>query len=277
MNKVTTINLNGNAYQLEEPGYEKLTAYLSGAKARLAGNPDQDEIVSDLEQAIADKLRRFLSGHKSVITAEEVATVIEEMGPVGVETPDGAPAAPKTKAPKRIYRIKEGAMIGGVANGLAAYLDIDVTIVRIVFLVLGLFTSGVFIFAYLVAWIIIPPAVTDADFAALSGSAFTAEELINRAKSEYARLDGTRAEWKREWKQWRKRMKQERRAYHAQEHRDRYEYRYRHSTAGELLRLIVLIFLLWLAYHHIPVAHEFMDAAWRVWLHAADRIAAALG
>ena len=40
MQKVITINLNGNAYQLDETGYEALRAYLDQAGARLAGNPD---------------------------------------------------------------------------------------------------------------------------------------------------------------------------------------------------------------------------------------------
>jgi hypothetical protein len=40
MQKVITINLNGNAYQLDETGYEALRAYLDHAEAQLANNPD---------------------------------------------------------------------------------------------------------------------------------------------------------------------------------------------------------------------------------------------
>jgi len=54
MNKVITVNLNGTAYQVEESGYNALEEYLSGAAARLRGNPDLTEIMSDLEQAIAE-------------------------------------------------------------------------------------------------------------------------------------------------------------------------------------------------------------------------------
>jgi len=42
MNRVIPINLNGNAYQLEESGYEALRAYLDHAARRLESNPDKD-------------------------------------------------------------------------------------------------------------------------------------------------------------------------------------------------------------------------------------------
>ena len=82
MRTVITISLNGNAYQLDAVGFDALRAYLQVAEQRLAGNPDQLEILADLEQAIADKCSRYLGSHKNVISSEEVAEVLREMGPV---------------------------------------------------------------------------------------------------------------------------------------------------------------------------------------------------
>src|SRR6185437_12246213 len=82
MRTVITISLNGNAYQLDAGGYEALRAYLQVAEQRLAGNPDQSEILADLDQAIADKCLRYLGPHKNVVNSEEVAEVLREMGPV---------------------------------------------------------------------------------------------------------------------------------------------------------------------------------------------------
>jgi len=81
MNKVITLNLNGNAYQLEETGYEALRAYLETAAQRLESNPDKAEIISDIEQAIADKFRAVLGPHKTVVVTREVQAIIAEMDP----------------------------------------------------------------------------------------------------------------------------------------------------------------------------------------------------
>ena len=56
---------------------------------------------------------------------------------------------------KRLYRIVEGKMIAGVCGGVAEYLNIDPTVVRLIWAVLGL--AGTFgIWAYLIAALIIP-------------------------------------------------------------------------------------------------------------------------
>ena len=74
MNKVITINLGGNSYQLEEAGYDALRAYLETAAARLKDNPDRDEIVLDIERAIAEKFRTLLAGHKNVVETDRKST-----------------------------------------------------------------------------------------------------------------------------------------------------------------------------------------------------------
>ncbi len=56
---------------------------------------------------------------------------------------------------KRLYRSKTDRMIAGVCGGLAQYLAIDSTIVRLVFLLL-FFVGGSAIPIYLIMWIITP-------------------------------------------------------------------------------------------------------------------------
>ena len=82
MERVISINLNGNAYQLEEAGYEVLVRYLDDASAELKDNPARDEVLADFEQAIAEKCQAFLGPHKTVVTAAEVTRIVDELGPV---------------------------------------------------------------------------------------------------------------------------------------------------------------------------------------------------
>ncbi len=136
MQKVITINLNGNAYQLDEHGYEALRAYLEHAEAQLGGNPDASEIIRDLEQSIAEKCLRLLGPGKTVVTTAEVAQILRDIGPVESTGSGPQPTSADTvPTPKRLYQIREGAMLSGVANGLAAYFNIDPTIVRVAFVV----------------------------------------------------------------------------------------------------------------------------------------------
>lgn len=58
---------------------------------------------------------------------------------------------------KRLFRNTENKMLGGVAAGLADYFELDVTIVRVLF-VLTVFIPFSFpiVFAYLVLWVVMP-------------------------------------------------------------------------------------------------------------------------
>ena len=55
---------------------------------------------------------------------------------------------------KKLYRNSQNKMLAGVCSGLAEYINIDPTIVRVIWALVGL--SGAGILAYLVCALIIP-------------------------------------------------------------------------------------------------------------------------
>jgi phage shock protein C len=58
-------------------------------------------------------------------------------------------------ARKRLVRPREGRKIAGVCLGVAEYFDLDVTIVRLVWLIASVVT-GVGLLSYPIAWIVMP-------------------------------------------------------------------------------------------------------------------------
>jgi phage shock protein PspC (stress-responsive transcriptional regulator) len=218
MERVVTINLNGNPYQLEEPAYDALGAYLSRAQAALADNPDKAEIIGDLEQAIGDKCGIYLSPAKSVVSAAEMAKILEEMGPVEGSENAEAPRAeggPAYEGPrKRLYRVKDRAVISGVCSGIGAYFDLDPNIVRLLFILGALFTSGFLLVVYIVLMFAIPSVHTSEEWAAAHGVPFNAQEIIDRAKSEYGKFAHESAKsWRREQRAWRRSWRQQQRSW----------------------------------------------------------------
>jgi phage shock protein PspC (stress-responsive transcriptional regulator) len=222
---VVSISLNGIAYQLEEDGYSELRVYLERAEARLKDSPDRAEVTADLEQAIGEKCARTLGPHKTVVSAAEITGILSEMGPV--ESADEKPAdaaseaAGNNAAPsggdihlqprKRLFKIREGQMWFGVCNGLAAYLGVDVTWVRIAFVVLTFITTGAMLLVYPLLMFIVPYAETSEDRAAAFGAPFSTEEFLGRAKKkpedsrEYERW---RREWRRQQRHWQRQWNQ---------------------------------------------------------------------
>jgi phage shock protein PspC (stress-responsive transcriptional regulator) len=202
MQKVITINLNGSAYQLDESGYEALRGYLEHAEAQLASNPDKPEIVRDLEQSIAEKCHRFLGPGKTVVTTSEVEQILREVGPVDGGTATAAPSSPHSSkephgetAPRRLYQIREGAIVSGVCNGLSAYFNLDPTIVRVAFIVAAVVEMAITddppwmtVGTYVLLMFLVPYAKTSKQLAAAQGTSqsipYRVQQTVEKLKAK---------------------------------------------------------------------------------------------
>ncbi len=59
---------------------------------------------------------------------------------------------------KRLTRSKKNRIIAGVCGGIGEYLDIDPTVIRVIWAILTVASYGTGLLAYLLAWVIIPEA-----------------------------------------------------------------------------------------------------------------------
>ena len=59
---------------------------------------------------------------------------------------------------KRLHRVTTGKkpILGGVCAGIADYVEVDPTLIRLLWVLMTVFSAGFGIFAYLVMWIIMP-------------------------------------------------------------------------------------------------------------------------
>lgn len=153
-----TASLNGIKLQFEEAAYARLEAYLAEAARALAGNPDRDEILADLEQAIADQCRKRTLPLHPAVTLAELEPALEEIGSVQEPDDASAPERPLRDSTRRLEQVSEGALISGVCQGLARYFAVDVTLVRVIALLLLLVTGGAMVLVYVVLMLLLPYA-----------------------------------------------------------------------------------------------------------------------
>jgi len=81
MNKTTSVNIGGSNYFIEEEAYARLSAYLQSVKGHFAGSADREEIVSDIENRIAEKFSEKANGRNDAVVAKnDVEEVIAQLG-----------------------------------------------------------------------------------------------------------------------------------------------------------------------------------------------------
>jgi phage shock protein C len=153
-----TVRLNRSTLQFDESAYARLDAYLAESASLLEGDPDPQEILNDLEQAVADQCIRRMGTDQGMVTLAELEPALEEIGTVQV--PGAASAAEqKTRETARpLQQISEGAVISGVCLGLARYFGLNVTLLRIFAVVLLLLSGGGMIVVYLALMLLLPYA-----------------------------------------------------------------------------------------------------------------------
>ncbi len=169
MKKVININFQGRVIPIEEPAYDVLKQYTDSLRRYFAKEEGRDEIISDIENRIAELFSENLKKGATCITETEVNAVIagigrpEDFDGMGAETSAAGTAyqqqstGAKTDEPRgSLYRNDKDKILGGVCSGLANYLRIDPTIVRILFALITFGGFGAGFLLYIILWIILP-------------------------------------------------------------------------------------------------------------------------
>ena len=210
MKTTVSIHLGGHLMHAEEDAHRQLVQYLDSIKRHLDNTEGREEILSDIESRFAELIVDRWSGKSGVITLNDVESVIQILGSPSQWTEGPVDAFSDHEsltgkrpgsgdrfdyqgdipAPKRLFRDGSRRVIGGVSAGLAAYFGLDLALVRVVVLLLGLFT-GIGVFAYLVLWVAVPKARSTADRLAMQGRAVTLESIRNKVEEEYRAVEQT--------------------------------------------------------------------------------------
>ncbi|MEN2281497.1 PspC domain-containing protein [Algoriphagus sp. SE2] len=201
MKKTISINISGILFHIEEDGYDTLRKYLDAINKHFSSYKDNHEIISDIENRIAEIFLSNLKNNKQVITAENVEKLIEKMGTIAdfatveedkteeefenssnqkdedyykyVTPPDS-----EKGGYKKLMRLENKKILGGVCAGIAHYFSIDPLWTRLIAILLLFsgnirFNSGLFdlpfdnlrlglnfgffaVVAYIVLWVILP-------------------------------------------------------------------------------------------------------------------------
>ncbi|HHT22368.1 MAG TPA: PspC domain-containing protein [Bacteroidales bacterium] len=191
MKKTFTINLNNIVFHIDDDAYELLQSYLAEVGNHLKSESEKADIMNDIEARIAELFTERMDRQKNVITIEDVDAIITIMGKpsqfVDTDEEESSYSSESASADneqaktgsKKYYRDVDNRLLGGVASGLAAYLNWDIALVRVIFLVLAFITSGTFVLIYLLMWIIVPKAVTAAQKLEMKGEDVNIETIKN--------------------------------------------------------------------------------------------------
>ena len=189
MKKTINVAIGGCSFTIDEDAYNTLNDYLERFKAALDTTSSSTEVLDELEVRIADMLKGKLGG-RQVVDLAMTQEVIGQLGyPQGYREADDQTARQEPpqseyhysgtdgeKPVRKLFRDPDGKRIAGVCSGIALFLGVDVTLIRVIFLVALICGSAGF-WIYLVIWIAAPEARTAAEKCELRGIPANAENI----------------------------------------------------------------------------------------------------
>lgn len=172
MKKIININLSGRVIPIEDSAYEKLQAYIESLRRYFSKEEGKDEIINDIESRIAELMNEKIRKGAHAITDADIDEIAASMGRpedfdadldedekqknAGKEQASTASVFDRIHAKRRLYRNTNDRVIGGVCSGIANYLDVDPSIVRLLFAIVTFGGFGFGILAYIILWIVLP-------------------------------------------------------------------------------------------------------------------------
>lgn len=199
MDKKIKASIGKMAFSLDAAAYTKLEEYLGELSAHYEGKAGGKDIVSGIEERIAEILTERGFKDKTV-TESAIDEIIFTLGTA--DDIDGGDPSQENgkKIRRRLYRDTGNRIIAGVCSGLGNYFNIDPIIFRLVFAVTGiacLFSDWealwILLLLYPVLCIIMPAARTSAQKCEMYGrkqSIRGIEESIENGRHDSGRQDG---------------------------------------------------------------------------------------
>jgi len=200
------INIGGIIFNVDKETYDRLNSYLKEINNHFKETEGGEEIINDIESRIVELFQQRLNSKKEVITIQDVEEVITIMGKPsdfeGEPQDDYNDPDVRQYSKKRMFRDIDNRMLGGVCSGLGAYFRIDTVWFRIGFVVATL--SGLSILAYLILWVIIPPARTVSEKLEMNGDPVTVSNIEKSIREEMdeirSKIDDLAAQAKRKFR-----------------------------------------------------------------------------
>lgn len=183
MTAVIDINIGGTRFTMEEPAYKLLKDYLDRFEASVKVKGDIPDVMEDVEARVAEILQKNVKVENQIVDYRMVEEVIACLGDVAPRTNsaggnsyDETASESRFRPTKKLYRSVENRQLAGVCAGLAAYFDVDVTLIRIGFLA-ALLLAGSTFWVYVIIWIATPKAQTAVQKLEMRGIPVTPENL----------------------------------------------------------------------------------------------------
>ena len=205
MKTTVNINISGQSFIIDEDAFQHLSVYLNNIKSRFSNENEAKEVVEDIEARIAELFITSSTASRSVVSMQQVEQVIAKLGkPEDIFMEDESSESKsnfnagasqsnhQNRSNARLFRNPDDKKVSGLLSGISAYFGLaDPSILRIIFVVLCVFSAGTLAIPLIVIYIglsaILPLANTASEKLQMRGEDVNLNNIKRSVQQEMSR------------------------------------------------------------------------------------------
>ena len=205
MKTTVNINISGQSFIIDEDAFQHLSVYLNNIKSRFSNENEAKEVVEDIEARIAELFITTSTASRSVVSMQQVEQVIAKLGkPEDIFMEDESSESKsnfnagasqsnhQNRSNARLFRNPDDKKVSGLLSGISAYFGLaDPSILRIIFVVLCVFSAGTLAIPLIVIYIglsaILPLANTASEKLQMRGEDVNLNNIKRSVQQEMSR------------------------------------------------------------------------------------------
>lgn len=169
MKPILEVSIDGHLFHFDMDADARLKHYLSVFKQKIFDDSGSEEVMTDINARIAELIMNAQFSSEQVVQLSLIDEIIAQLGlPDGskYQIPNGETHSSRFSTQssgaynpspdgKRLFRIKEGKTVAGVCKGISEYFQINLALIRLIFLV-ALIIGSLGFWIYIILWIALP-------------------------------------------------------------------------------------------------------------------------
>lgn len=177
MKEITRIHIAKIPYDIELSAKNDIEKYIKNLEIYA----DDKELLQDIEIRITELLADRGVNANGVIAADDVTSIREQLGEpkdfLGEDKEIAQVINVNESTERKLFRNTDSAVLGGVLSGIASYFKVNSIWIRLIFIAMLFFSAGTVLLAYVILWIVIPPAKSATEKLQMSGRPVTLDSI----------------------------------------------------------------------------------------------------
>ncbi len=156
MKQAYEVNFEGFSFYMDEDARSVFFEFIEQGERKFKHSPDEKKEWEEFKKSLLEKFKKAITDPQKVMSLSELEKLINNSNMSGEFRKSYEKRQSYRYTAKDFYRDMDASVIAGVCSGLSRFLSTETTWIRVLFIILGIFTFPLGEIIYIIIWAVAP-------------------------------------------------------------------------------------------------------------------------